>query len=293
MSYLVASSVEELQQQRKKLKGTVALVPTMGALHQGHLHLVQLAKQHADYVIMSIFVNPTQFAANEDLDQYPRDLAGDLKKGASAGVDLFFTPTSEQMYPKGFDTWVIPDPTLTQNWEALSRPSHFRGVVTVVLKLLLLVQPQYAIFGLKDYQQWLIIKKMVDDLNVSVQLIPSPIVRENSGLAMSSRNQYLSGEEHQTALQIYQSLQYAKARIINKKITDLRQLLTEISTKFLTHPTMNMDYISFVDPDQLISQETFEESTLLLIAIYVGNTRLIDNGIICTNPNLPQYLYSL
>ena len=286
MSEVVVKTVEQMQAYRHSLSGKVAFVPTMGALHEGHLSLVKLAKQHADTVIMSIFVNPTQFGPQEDFLQYPRDVAGDIQKCRSVGVDCFFTPGVEDIYPPGFGTYVVPEAPFVKLWEGERRPGHFRGVATVVLRLFNLVRPHMAVFGLKDYQQCLVIQKMAQDFHLPLQIVAAPTHREAGGLSMSSRNQYLSPVERQQALGIYQALLQAQRALLQAGQTHLPPLLEALKPTIETGTNVQIDYLAFVHPDTLEPQTTFTEKTLLLAAVKVGQTRLIDNLLITQPPLL-------
>lgn len=253
----------------------IALVPTMGFLHEGHLSLIDKAKEHADKVIVSIFVNPTQFGEGEDYEDYPRDEKKDLKLLKEKNVDCVFIPELNEMYPEGFKTFCEVG-KLSKEYCGRSRPTHFRGVVTVVLKLFNIVQPDVAVFGGKDYQQYIIIKTMAKDLNLPIEIIPSPIIREKDGLAVSSRNFYLKREERKEATIIYESLIMARemvekgkkeAGLLKKKMIDL------IKAKKHTR----IDYIEFVNPQTLEKVEKVERPTKVLIAVWIGKARLIDN----------------
>jgi len=267
-----------LRQSRKwhSSNKTVALVPTMGALHEGHLSLIRLAKSKADKVIVSIFVNPTQFGPNEDFDNYPRTITEDLKKCRKLGVDVIFSPSVPAMYPDNATTWVDED-TLSTSLCGARRKGHFRGVCTIVLKLFMICRPDIAVFGQKDAQQSIIIKRMVRDLNIPVKIIIAPIKRENDGLAMSSRNKYLSPEERKQATVIYRGLQEVKnwkrdnlsAAQIRRKLMRIIQLEKDI----------RVDYVSITDIDTLSEVNNPEKGDKLLVAVAVffNKARLIDN----------------
>ena len=255
----------------------VGFVPTMGYLHEGHLTLARQARRENDRVIASIFVNPTQFSPREDLNTYPRDLPRDLRLLEEEGVDIVFTPTSEEMYPAGFVTYVEPTGALAGQAEGASRPGHFRGVATVVLKLFQIVRPQRAYFGQKDGQQAAVITRMVQDFNLPVQLRILPTVREADGLAMSSRNAYLLGEDRVAARVLYKALQAgratfeahpgARASLATKAMTDMVQ----------AEPRARLDYAEIRDTHDFLLRETLAAPALLLIAAHVGPARLIDN----------------
>lgn len=253
----------------------VALVPTMGFLHEGHLSLIDKAKEHADKVIVSIFVNPTQFGEGEDYEDYPRDEKKDLKLLEEKNVDCVFIPKPEEMYPEGFKTYCEVD-KLSENYCGRSRPTHFRGVITVVLKLFNIVQPDVAVFGEKDYQQYIIIKTMTEDLNLSIEIIPSPIIRETDGLAISSRNIYLEKEERKEATVIYKSLNMAR-EMVDKGKKDVGFLKKEMTELIKSKKHTRIDYIEFVNPETLERIEKVENLTRILIAVWIGKARLIDN----------------
>lgn len=255
----------------------VAFVPTMGALHEGHLKLVDEARKKAARVVMSVFVNPLQFSANEDLSKYPRDLARDAKLADRRGVDLLFTPGVATMYPEGAETRVTPGPT-SSYWEGAVRPGHFTGVLTVVTKLFNLVQPDVALFGQKDIQQYTVLKKMVKDLDVPIELVMVPTVRESDGLALSSRNAYLSAEERQDAALISAGLRGAHQAWL-KGNRDVNALEAILKGSLARSERIRVDYISTVEPERLSPAGTAGAGTILCVAVRVGTTRLIDNMI--------------
>jgi len=262
----------------KKSDASIGFVPTMGYLHEGHLSLIQRARQENDRVVVSIFVNPTQFGANEDLDSYPRDLQHDAALCENTGVDLIFHPTPEQMYPKGFCSFVDVD-VLTKELCGLSRPVHFRGVCTVVSKLFHIITPDRAYFGEKDAQQLAVIKRMVQDLNMDVDVIGCPIVRETDGLAKSSRNTYLSPEERKAALVLSRSITQGKKYVQQgeKNAHTLVQAMTEIIEK---EPLAKIDYVKVVDLFTMQQIDTLDRPFLAAMAVYIEKTRLIDNFIV-------------
>jgi pantoate--beta-alanine ligase len=256
----------------------VGLVPTMGALHAGHLSLVELARRETEFVVVSIFVNPTQFGPHEDLGRYPRPLEQDLARCAEAGADLVFTPAAEVMYPRGYRTFV----EVTGLQDVLcgpSRPGHFRGVATVVLKLFNQVQPDRAYFGQKDAQQARIIRQLVRDLDVPVEVMVGPTVREADGLALSSRNQYLDANQRRAAPALYRALEEARARAAagERDAGALRQLLID---RIAATPGAALDYAAVVDPDTLVPLERLSGPAVLALAVRFGDTRLIDNLLI-------------
>ena len=253
---------------------TVALVPTMGALHAGHLSLIGIAKNHATRIVASIFVNPAQFGPKEDFKRYPRDEAGDLAKLAQAGVDLVYIPHTAEMYPRGFATKVTL-PSLTEDLCGAARPNHFEGVATVVTKLLLQCAPDVAVFGEKDYQQLLVIKQLVQDLNIPVQIVPGPIVREEDGLALSSRNGYLSAAERKTAPILHQVLSEAAAALANGEGCDAA---TSACRFKLEGKGFRVDYVAVRDPETLAPLfGPIKGPARVMGAAYLGTTRLIDN----------------
>jgi pantoate--beta-alanine ligase len=253
---------------------TVALVPTMGALHAGHLSLIAVAKAHAKRIVASIFVNPTQFGPKEDFKRYPRDEAGDLAKLAQAGVDLVFIPDAAEMYPQGFATKVSL-PSLTEDLCGAARPNHFEGVATVVTKLLLQCGPDVAVFGEKDYQQLLVIKQLVRDLNIPVQIVSAPIVREADGLALSSRNFYLSAAERMTAPILHQVLSEVAAALANGEGCDAASSAGRFK---LEAKGFRVDYVAIRDPETLAPLfGPISGPVRVMGAVYIGTTRLIDN----------------
>jgi len=265
----------------------IAFVPTMGNLHAGHLQLVRHALEHAPHVVVSIFVNPTQFGPNEDLEAYPRDLERDLQLLEAESVDLVWTPTPEVMYPPRFQTWVTVE-ELTQPLEGRMRPGHFRGVTTVVAKLFNGVQPQKAYFGQKDAQQAVVIRRMVRDLHFPLQVVVCPIVREPDGLAMSSRNVYLSPQERQAAQVLYRALRAAEAafRAGERDAGRLRALMAETID---AQPLARRQYVSCADPDTLQELNGEVRRALLSMAVYVGTTRLIDNLLLAADDGRPEH----
>jgi pantoate--beta-alanine ligase len=268
----VRQAVAEARREGKR----IALVPTMGALHEGHLSLVQGARQRADYVAVSIFVNPTQFAEGEDFDAYPRDMGRDLDLLGAEGVDLVFTPSTDVMYASGAQVTVDPG-GLGDVLEGAVRPGHFRGVCTVVTKLLSIVTPDLAFFGEKDYQQLMVIKRLARDLDLRVKVIGMPIVRECDGLAMSSRNAYLSREERAAATVLYRALRGAETLVLDGE-RDAALLEDAMRSSIEAEPLASLEYAVVTDADTLQSLETIGgKPARALIAARVGTTRLIDN----------------
>ena len=272
---MIVSTLDELHSARLLLDGTLGLVPTMGYLHEGHLSLVSRAKAECTYVAVSIFVNPTQFGPNEDLSKYPRDLERDLHLLEDAGVDLVWTPAPEDMYPTGFQTWVEVG-QMTLPLEGAQRPGHFRGVTTVVSKLFNAVGPAKAYFGQKDAQQAAIIRQMTRDLNFPVEIVVCPIMREPDGLALSSRNVYLSPEERKAATVLSHALSSAKSAYDRgeRNAGKLRQVMQDI---LASEPLARMQYVSCADYDTLQELDEVKRKTLLSMAVFMGKTRLIDN----------------
>lgn len=261
----------------EKEKGkTVGFVPTMGFLHEGHLSLMKAAKKENDIVVVSIFVNPTQFGPGEDLESYPRDFEKDKRLCESVGVDIIFAPTVADMYPDGYSTYVNCEGEITKQLCGASRPSHFKGVTSVVAKLFLMVAPNRAYFGQKDAQQVAVIEKMVRELNFDLDIIPCPIVRETDGLAMSSRNTYLSSDERQDALVLSQALNLCQ-KAISEGITRTEELIALMTKKVQSVQTSTIDYIQIVDAATLLPIETLNDDYLVALAVKIGKTRLIDN----------------
>lgn len=274
----VIESVRQMQQwadgQRAAAR-RIGFVPTMGYLHRGHLSLIELARSRTDCVVVSIFVNPLQFGANEDFDRYPRDLEGDRRKLESAGVDVLFLPHTEELYPPGFQTTVEVE-RVTRGLCGASRPTHFRGVTTVVAKLFLAVKPHVAVFGAKDFQQLVTVRQMVRDLNFDIEILSGPIVREADGLAMSSRNAYLLPAERVAARAIFQALSEARAAFASgeRNADRLRELVaSRLSSVALTR----IDYVELVDAETLEPVRRIQRSAVLAVAAFLGSTRLIDN----------------
>ena len=275
--------MQKLAQSTHRQGRRIGFVPTMGALHQGHLSLMEHLRNKCDLLVVSIYVNPTQFAPGEDLEKYPRNLQEDSAKCEDAGVDVVFAPPDRQMYPPGFSTYVNVE-KLTEVLCGASRPSHFRGVTTVVAKLFNIVQPDVAVFGQKDYQQTIVIKRMVADLNWETEILVAPTMREADGLAMSSRNRYLSSEERDSALMLFQALTRAYQMIKDgeRSAEKLKQAMHQI---IASGHQNRIDYISVVNGESLQEVKNMKGDTLLAVAVYVGQTRLIDNLLI-TNHDL-------
>lgn len=254
----------------------IAFVPTMGYLHEGHLSLLREGRERGDLLVLSIFVNPTQFGAGEDLDNYPRDLGRDVDLARSAGTDLIFAPEAADMYPSGYATFVDVA-GLGDRLCGASRPGHFRGVSTVVSKLFLLVQPHVALFGQKDFQQLAIIRRMTRDLNLPVEIVGMPIVREADGLAMSSRNVNLDPAQRQQALALSDALRKAQA-LVRAGETSVAAVLQAAGERITREPEARIDYIQVCHQTTLAEMTTITADSMLLLAVRIGSTRLIDNG---------------
>jgi pantoate--beta-alanine ligase len=274
--------MQRLARQWQQTGTRVGFVPTMGYLHDGHLSLVREARRRVGKngrVVVSIYVNPTQFAPAEDLAKYPRDLRRDLKLCRTAGTDVVFAPSDADMYPGKADgqysTYVVEE-SLARVMEGASRPTHFRGVTTVVSKLFHLVLPDVAVFGQKDYQQAAIIRRMVTDLNFPLQIIVAPTHREPDGLAMSSRNKFLNAEERAQAVILFHALQAAKAAVARKEVPAAR-LKTDLKGFFSAAPLARPDYVEFFDPETLQPVRTVKRGTHMALGVFLGKTRLIDN----------------
>ncbi len=279
----LVKTVAELREEIAAVKAvqkTIGLVPTMGALHEGHASLIAAANKENDVVVVSVFVNPTQFGPNEDLDAYPRTLEADCVLAEKMGADIVFAPSPKEMYPSEDMTWVEVTGDVTKVLCGKSRPIHFRGVTTVVSKLFNLAQPDRAYFGQKDAQQVEVIKRMVKDLFFNLQLRIMPIIREADGLAKSSRNTYLSAEEHQAALVLNQSLAEAKQMFENGERSS-EKLVAAVTEKIQGEPMSDIDYVEIYKlPELRPAGETLEGSNLLALAVKFGTTRLIDNVIL-------------
>ena len=269
---------------RREQDQTIGLVPTMGALHDGHLSLVREARRMCDIVVVSVFVNPAQFALGEDFNRYPRDLTKDAALLTDYNVDYIFAPSIEEIYPKDFATYVTVG-GLSEQLEGAARPGHFRGVATVVTILLNVVRPDFAFFGQKDAQQTLIIKRLVRDLALDTEIVILPTVREESGLALSSRNAYLSEEEKRAAVVLYRSLSRAKEAYAAGERSGSR-LLETVRTTIAGEPLAQLDYVSVTDADTLETLEKLDDRPVLIaLAVYLGKTRLIDNIVLNRKKN--------
>ena len=276
--FIVTSHIPEVRQAvgTARLSGcTIGCVPTMGALHAGHISLIKEARKRTDFVVVTIFVNPSQFAPHEDLTKYPRPLERDLQMCREAGANLVYVPEVPSLYPPGYQTWVTVE-EMTKPLEGAIRTTHFRGVTTIVLKLFNIVQPDVACFGAKDFQQQSIIRRMVLDLDLPVEIVVCPTIREADGLALSSRNVYLSKKERVVALSLSQSLKLAQEKL-NAGERDLTTITQAMKSLIEAHPEIKIDYVTIADPDSLIELQTAQAAMVALIAARVGNTRLIDN----------------
>jgi pantoate--beta-alanine ligase len=271
----VVVGISDVRRTRAALRGRFGLVPTMGALHEGHLSLVRRAKAECDVVGVSIFVNPTQFGPGEDLSRYPRDLDADLIALEPLGVDLVWTPSPEVMYPQSFQSWVTVE-KVSRGLEGERRPGHFRGVATVVAKLFNVFAPDRAYFGQKDAQQTVVIRRMVEDLSIPTEIVICPTVRAPDGLALSSRNSYLNPGERQAATILFRALSEALAAYSQGE-RDAGALRAVIKTVLDREPLARTDYISVADPETLVELEQIEDRALASLAVYIGRTRLIDN----------------
>jgi len=271
----VVNTVAEMRALRRGLTGAVGFVPTMGYLHEGHLALVRRASSENETVVVSIFVNPTQFGAGEDFQAYPRDPERDLALLEREQVDVVFMPPAEEMYPAHFGTWVDVQ-QITERLEGAFRPGHFRGVATVVAKLFNIIEPTRAYFGQKDAQQLMVIRRMVFDLNMNLEVVAVPTVREPDGLAMSSRNTYLSPRERQAALVLWQALSLAK-QLWSEGERNARKIQQKMAASIGSEPLAQIDYISVADAESLEELEEIDRPALVSLAVRIGVTRLIDN----------------
>ena len=287
----IVKSVAAMQRLAKKWRraGTrIGFVPTMGYLHAGHLSLVKRARQAVGkngIVVVSIYVNPTQFGPKEDLSKYPRDLKRDLRLCRAAGADAVFTPGDAEMYPadeprfdkRGYSTYVVEE-KLSQTMEGAARPTHFRGVTTIVAKLFNIVLPDVAVFGQKDFQQAAIIKRMVADLNFPVKIIVAPTLREKDGLAMSSRNKYLTGDLRRQATVLWRAIQTAQAVVKKSGTVSAAKLKADLKKLIESEPDAKLDYVEFFEPETLLPVSIAARGTQMALAVFVGKTRLIDNA---------------
>lgn len=275
----IITSVAQMQERcltARAAGSRIVLVPTMGFLHEGHLSLLREGKRRGDLLVLSLFVNPTQFGQGEDLESYPRNLEGDAAAAREVGVDLLFAPTPQEMYPAGYASYVHVE-GLTERLCGASRPGHFRGVTTVVCKLFGIVQPQVALFGFKDFQQLAVIRRMTVDLNLPVEIIGMPIVRETDGLAMSSRNSYLSPQERRQAQALSAAIVLARQAVV-KGETKASAVLQAVRQRIGQEPDAVIDYVQICDAQSLREVVQIDRDSVLLLAVHIGKTRLIDNS---------------
>ena len=276
---ILVESVQEMQQQMASVRAsgkTIAFVPTMGFLHEGHLSLLKEGRQRGDVLILSIFVNPTQFGQGEDFEDYPRSLQKDCALAEEVGVDVVFVPAAAAMYPSGYATEVNVS-GITAGLCGASRPTHFRGVCTVVTKLFHIVQPHVALFGTKDFQQLAVIKKMTMDLNLPIEIVGLPIFREPDGLAMSSRNVYLNRQQRHQALALSQAITMAR-EMVKQEERDAQTIISTVSEHLAAQSHLRVDYVAICHQLSLEPQKQIDTDSVLLLAAFVGQTRLIDNG---------------
>ncbi len=280
MKMKVVKSVKQMQSFSASLRmegKKIAFVPTMGYFHEGHLSLMKEAKNMADDVVVSIYVNPTQFGPKEDFSKYPRDLDRDLKMAESVNADVIFYPSDREMYPANYQTYIDVE-KVTQNLCGMSRPGHFRGVATVCAKLFNIVKPHIAIFGEKDFQQFTVIKRMVDDLNMDIQIVGLPTVREADGLAMSSRNKYLGRDERKSALSLFAALKLSQ-KLYSDGEKKSSVIINEVEKLIKKAPYTKIDYIKICDTKTLKDTDRVKNQSVIALAVKVGNTRLIDNHV--------------
>jgi len=271
----IVKTISEIRALRQKVKGSVGFVPTMGFLHEGHLALVKRAKAENSIVMVSIYVNPAQFGPREDFGGYPRDLNRDLELLRKEGTDIVFVPSDEEMYPHEFNSWLDVE-KITERLEGASRPGHFRGVATVVAKLFNIVQPTRAYFGQKDAQQVVVIKRMVTDLSMNLEVVIVPTVRENDGLAMSSRNVYLNSKERQAATILFKALTLGQ-RLWRDGERDAEKIRRQMTSLIQKEPLAAIDYVSIADADTLEEVNLLDSPAVASLAVRIGKTRLIDN----------------
>lgn len=271
-------NIEKMQKRSEgiRLSGRkIGLFPTLGFLHEGHLELIRKGRKISDKLVMSLFVNPTQFGPNEDFDKYPRDMDGDISKAEREGVDIVFLPSPGEMYPDEFQSSVKVE-KITRFLCGKSRPGHFEGVTTVVAKLFNIIKPHFAMFGRKDFQQVAVIRRMVKDLNMDIKIIDVPTVREHDGLAMSSRNKYLSREERKSALSLKEAIDIAD-QMVKDGETSSQAVISTVKKTILSYPFTSIEYINICDPVSLEDRDIIKRKSLLAMAVKVGDTRLIDN----------------
>ncbi|KGF13102.1 pantoate--beta-alanine ligase [Peptostreptococcus sp. MV1] len=278
----VIRRIEEIVEITRKIKAdgySLGMVPTMGCLHEGHKSLIKKAVDNNDKVVVSVFVNPTQFGPDEDYESYPRTLEADAKLCEEIGADYIFHPEPEEMYPEGYSTFVVPSEKMTNILCGITRPGHFRGVCTVLTKLFNIIRPDRAYFGEKDIQQLAIVKRMVTDFNFGIDIIACPIVREDDGLAKSSRNTYLNAEERQAATVLRRSILEGK-KLIDSGVLIKEDVLKTIKSVIESEKLARIDYVEIIDFDTFDQVDLIKDNTLIAMAVYIGKTRLIDNMII-------------
>jgi len=270
--------ISQMKDYRKKIKApqVVGFVPTMGAIHQGHLSLIRKARQQCDKVVVSIFVNPIQFGKGDDYQRYPRNLSEDIELSEKEGVDVVFAPSLEEMYPQDYSTFVQVGGPLSSTLEGASRSGHFKGVATVLIKLFNIIKPDSSYFGEKDYQQVLIVKKVVDELNLDTQIIVLPTIREKDGLALSSRNSYFDEKEREAAIILYKSLKKGKEWILEGEKNSWRIIL-EMKKLIEKELLARIDYVAIVDPNSMEEVQNIEGEVLIVLAVRISKIRLIDN----------------
>ncbi|MBW1894445.1 MAG: pantoate--beta-alanine ligase [Deltaproteobacteria bacterium] len=279
MEVIKASKEMQIKSEKIRQQGqTITFVPTMGFLHDGHLSLLREGRKLSDYLVLSIFINPTQFGPGEDLEAYPRDTEKDLDLAGKEGVDLVFMPDADKLYGRRFQTYVQLE-KLPHHLCGVSRPMHFRGVATVVTKLFNIIKPHIAIFGQKDFQQLAVIRQTVSDLNFDIEIKGIPTVRENDGLAMSSRNAYLTPDQRSSAICLYKSLEKA-ATLVRKGEKNASVIIDKTIDFIRSYPETRIDYVSVCDPDTIESVDTVDMPVLMALAVFIGKTRLIDNMIL-------------
>lgn len=274
----IINNIAEMQQRSEGIRLTgrkIGLFPTLGFLHEGHMELIRKGREISDKLVMSLFVNPTQFGPNEDFDKYPRDMEGDIAKAEKGGVDIIFSPSPSEMYPDGFQS-SVKIKEITKFLCGKSRSGHFEGVTTVVAKLFNIIKPHFAMFGQKDFQQLAVIRRMVKDLNMDIQIVDVPTVREHDGLAMSSRNKYLNQEERKSALSLKEGIDTAVKMVQNGE-TNSQVIISAVKKLILSCPFTDVEYINICDPMTLEDTDIIKGKSLMAMAVKVGDTRLIDN----------------
>ncbi len=270
----MSATAEKIRQQGKK----ISFVPTMGFLHEGHISLIRKGRAFIDVLVVSIFVNPTQFGPTEDFNTYPRNIKKDIELLQKEKVDFIFLPRKEDLYPERFETYVYTE-KLSNHLCGLSRPVFFKGVATIVTKLFNIVKPHVAVFGEKDYQQLQVIRKMVQDLNFDIDIRSAPIIREKDGLAMSSRNAYLTEDQRKSAVSLFKAIEKSR-ELVGKSIIEADKIIRTAKDFIISHPETRIDYVKIIDPISLEDVKTIEKPALIALAVFIGDTRLIDNSIL-------------